>query len=53
MAVWVMEEEKASEKRQRKSEADKIEVAPWVIVAGLRRFRASLVGTTQGPPKRR
>ena len=49
------EEEKASEHRQRKrkAEADKVEVAPGVTVASLRRFRAALIGPTQGLPKRR
>ena len=40
---------KASEHRQRKREAeevDKVEVAPGVTVASLRRFRAALVGPT-------
>ena len=56
MAVWVKEEEKASEHRQRKrevEEADKVEVAPGVTVASLRRFRAALLGPAQGIPKRR
>ena len=54
-AWWVKEEEKASEHRQRKreaEEADKVEVAPGVTVASLRRFRAALFGPTQGLPKR-
>ena len=53
MAAWVKEEEKASEHRQRKreaEEADKVEVSPGVTVASLRRFRATLVGPTQGLP---
>ena len=56
MAAWVREEEKASEIRQRKREAeqaDKVEVAPGVTVASLRRCRATLIGPTQGLPKRR
>ena len=56
MAAWVKLEEKASEHRQRKREAekvDKVEVAPGVTVASLRRFRAALIGPTQGLPKRR
>ena len=56
MAAWVKDEEKASEHRQRKreaDEADKVEVAPGVTVASLRRFRAALIGPTQGLPKRR
>ena len=56
MAAWVNEEEKASEYRQRKREAveaDKVEVAPGVTVASLRRFRAALIGPTQEFPKRR
>ena len=47
------EEEKASENRYRKreaEEADKVEVAPGVIVASLRHFRATLIGPTQGTP---
>ena len=56
MAAWVREVEKASENQQRKreaEEADKVEVAPGVTVASLRRFRATLIGPTQGFPKRR
>ena len=56
MDTWVKKEEKASEHRQRKreaEEADKVEVAPGVTVASLRRFRAALIGPTQGLPKRR
>ena len=56
MAAWVKEEEKASEHRQRKreaKEADKVEGAPGVTVASLRRFRVALIGPTQGLPKRR
>ena len=56
MTAWVKEEEKASGHRQRKREAveaDKVEVAPGVTVASLRRFRAALIGPTQGLPKRR
>ena len=49
MAEWVKEEEKASERRQKKreeaEEADKVEVAPGVTVASLRRFRAALVNS--------
>ena len=33
--------------------ADKVEVAPGVTAASLRRFRAALIGPTQGLPKRR
>ena len=56
MAAWVKEEEKASEHRQRKreaEEADKVEVAPGVTVASMRRFRAALIGPPQELPKRR
>ena len=56
MAAWVKEDEKASKHRQRKreaEEADKVEVAPGVTVASLRRFRAALIGPIQGLPKRR
>ena len=54
MAAWVKEEEKASEHRQRKreaEEADKFEVAPGVTVASLSCFRAALIEPTQGLPK--
>ena len=37
--------------RGRGEEADKIEVAPGVTVASLRRFRAALIGPIQGLPK--
>ena len=56
MAAWVREEENASDQRQKKrdaEEADKVEVAPGVTVASLRRFRTALIGPTQGLPKRR
>ena len=56
MASWAKEAEKASEHRQRKREAeevDNVEVAPGVTVAILRCFRATLIGPTQGLPKRR
>ena len=52
MAAWVREEENASNQRQKKrdaEEADKVEVAPGVTVASLRRFRTALIGPTQGP----
>ena len=55
-AAWVREEENASNQRQKKrdaEEADKVEVAPGVTVASLRRFRTALIGPTQGLPKRR
>ena len=55
MAAWVREKENASERRQGKreaEEADKVEVAPGVTVASLRRFRAALIGPTQGLLKR-
>ena len=56
MAAWVKKEENASKHRQRKreaEEADKVEGAPGVTVASLRRFRAALIGPTQGLPMRR
>ena len=56
MAAWVREEERASENRHRKreaKEADKAEVATGMTVASLRRFRAALIGPTQGLHKRR
>ena len=34
-------------------ETDKVEVAPGVTVASLRRVRTALIGPTQGLPKRR
>ena len=54
MAEKVREEEKASEKRQKKreaKEADEVEVAPGVNVGSLRSFRVALVEPTQGLPK--
>ena len=56
MAAWVKEKQNASKHWQRKREAEgaeKVEVAPVVTVASLRRFRAVLIGPTQGLPKRR
>ena len=54
MDAWLREEEKASENQQMKrgvEEADKVEAAPGVPVVSLRRFRAALIGPTQGLPK--
>ena len=49
-AWWVKEEQNASEHRQSKQreaeKAGKVEVAPGVTVASLRRFRAALIGPT-------
>ena len=56
MPAMMKEVEKASEHRQRKreeEEADRLEVAPGGTVASLRRFRAALIGPTQGLPKGR
>ena len=56
MAAWVKEVENASKQRQKKreaQEANKVEVAPGVTIASLRRFRTALIGPTQGLPKRR
>ena len=56
MTAWVKGEGKASEHWQKKreaEEADEVEVAPGVTVASLRRFRAALIGSTQGLHKRR
>ena len=56
MAAWVREEENASNQRQKKKEAegaDKVEVAPGVTLASLKRFRTALIGPTQGLHKRR
>ena len=56
MAAWVKEGENASSHWQKKREAedaDKVEVAPGVTVANLKRFRAALIGPTQGFTKRR
>ena len=55
MVAWVREEENASENRQRKrgaEEADKVEAAPGVTVASLRRLKTALIGPTQELPKR-
>ena len=50
MAAWVRKEENASNQRQKKKreaeEADKVEAAPGVTVASLRRFRTTLIGPT-------
>ena len=49
MAAWGREEENASNQRQKKREAeetDKVEAAPGVTVASLRRFRTVLIGLT-------
>ena len=52
MAAWVREEENAFNQRQKKrEEADKVEVAPGVTVASLRRFRTALIGPTRELPK--
>ena len=56
MTARVREEEKASENRQRKreaEEADKVEAASGVTVGSSRRFRAALVGPSQELAKRR
>ena len=56
MAAWVNKEEKSSKHQQRKMELEevgKIEVAAGVTVASLRRFKAPLIGPTQGLLKRR
>ena len=56
MTAWGRGEENASNQRQKKreaEEADKVEVAPGVTVASLRRFPTALIGPTQGLPKRR
>ena len=55
MAAWVKEDENVSSQRQKKGEAeevDKVEVAPGVAVASLRRFRAAFIGPTQDLTKR-
>ena len=44
---------RAQQREREAEEADKVEVAPGVTVASLRRYRAALVGPTQGIPKRR
>ena len=56
MAAWMKEEETSSNQRQKNreaEEADRVEVAPGVTVASLRRFRAAWIGPTQGLTKRR
>ena len=53
MAACVKEKKNASKHRQRKrksEEADKVEVAPRMTVASLRRFRAALIGSTPITP---
>ena len=53
MAAWLKEEENASNQRQKKREAEEageVKVVPGVTVASLRRFRAALIGPTQGLP---
>ena len=55
MAAWGKEEENASnpwQKKREAEEADKVEVAPRVTVASLRRFRTALIGPTQGLVKK-
>ena len=54
MAICVKEEEKASENCQKgdKEKVDKVELAYWMTVGSLRRFKAVLVGPTQGFPER-
>ena len=53
MAASVREEEKASKNQQRKREAETVEVMSGVTVGSSRGFRATLIGPTQGLPKRR
>ena len=43
----------AEEDREESEEGDKVEVAPGFTVASFRRFRAVVIGPTQGLPKRR
>ena len=50
MAAWVKEDDKASEHRQRKrdaDEADRVQVVHGVTAASLRRFRAAPIGPIQ------
>ena len=56
-AAWVRKEGETSENRQKQreeaEEVDKVEVLPaGGTVGSLRRFRAALIGPTQGLPKR-
>ena len=56
MTALVREEEKAADSRQRKREAEeasKVEFVHGVLIASLRRFRAAVIGPTQGLPKQR
>ena len=56
MPAGVREKQKTLETRQRKKKAegtDKVEAAPGMTAASLRRFRAALVESTQGLLKRR
>ena len=55
---WVKEEEKAPENRQGKRGKEgvdkvEVEVAPGVAVRSSKRFKAALIGPTQGLTKRR
>ena len=53
MTAWVKEEENASKQRQKREaeEADKVEVAPGVTAASLRRFRAAFDWTIPRTPQ--
>ena len=51
--VWNTIIDDHRQKKREAEEADKVEVAPGVTVASLRRFRTALIGPTQGLPKRR
>ena len=54
MAVWVREDEKASENRQRRreaEEADKVVVAPGANSGTLGRFRAGLIDRLSVTPE--
>ena len=56
MTALVREGEKVVENKQRKREAEeanKVEFVSGVMVGSLRRFRAALIGPTQGLPKQR
>ena len=54
MVAWVKQEEKSSEHRQRKAEAEEADKVSctWGDHSKLETFRAALFGPTQGLPKR-
>ena len=54
MAAWAKEEEKASQHRQSKRDVeglDRVEAAPGLTVASLRRLKAALIEPAQRLPQ--